>query len=112
MADPSNEQTQPVRPKKSIFTAMGFLQADQQLEKVGLAYQVNQTLKKHTLPYAEACQLLRLHPSKRTALKRGFLDPFSVEELKALLSKAKALVIAPPPERPFLLRKKRGCHVR
>jgi predicted XRE-type DNA-binding protein len=94
MAEPRNEQTQPIRSKKNVFKAMGFLNADKQLEKVGLAYQINQTLKKHKLPYVEVCQLLKLHPSKRAALKRGCLDPFSVEELKALLSKANASVIA------------------
>lgn len=68
----------------NIFEDIGFKDAEQRLAKARLVSRIQDIIDEHGWNQEEACELLGINQPKVSALLKGRLEEFSMEQLLSL----------------------------
>ena len=74
----------------NVFADLGIENTEEALAKSGIAHQISQVIKKKKFTKKRAAEILKMDQSKISALIRGRLDSFSLEQLTDLLRRIKS----------------------
>lgn len=70
----------------NVYADLGFANPEQELAKAELARQINGLIKQKKLTQIEAMKLLDLDQLQLSALHKGILSKFSLEQLSKMLA--------------------------
>lgn len=71
----------------NVFADLGFPDPETELTKANVVIEIDEAIKKRGPAHARAARIMGMPPRELTKLLRGRTEPYTVDDLKELLSR-------------------------